>query len=95
MVARCANPQCDIEFRELSKGRLFLLPPTPDFETRFASASRLIDHCYWLCPQCSGTHTISIEGTTILVSKIVQQDGRCCDGQGGPLPLILQVNTTA
>ena len=28
MVAKCANGVCNREFRELSKGRLFLLPPT-------------------------------------------------------------------
>ena len=25
MIAKCANPACNREFRELSKGRLFLL----------------------------------------------------------------------
>jgi hypothetical protein len=32
MVAKCANPACNCEFRELSKDRLFLLPPNNDFE---------------------------------------------------------------
>lgn len=95
MVARCANPRCNSEFRELSKGRLFLLPPTPDIETPFASVSRLIDHCYWLCPQCAGTHTISIQGATILVSKVVQQDGPGFEEQGRPVSLKLQVGSTA
>jgi len=93
MVARCANPQCNIEFRELSKGRLFLLPPAPDLRAPFASVPRLIDHCYWLCPQCAGTYTISILGTTILVSKIVQQDGS--EGRGDPMSSTLQVSSTA
>jgi hypothetical protein len=79
MVARCANPQCNSEFRELSKGRLFLLPPAPDFGESFASVPRMIDHCYWLCPQCAITYTISIRGTTIVVSNIIQRDEICCE----------------
>ena len=57
MVAKCVNPACDREFRELSKGRLFLLPPT---EMPFVSwgRGRLSDYCFWLCPDCDATHTI-------------------------------------
>lgn len=74
MVARCANPQCDREFRELSKGRLFLLPPTPEFGEFMVPTSRLIDYCYWLCPQCAVTHNISCHGMTIVVSKISDRE---------------------
>jgi len=70
MVAYCANPHCNREFRELSKGRLFLLPPTPDFRQSLSQATRLIDHCYWLCPECAGTHTIRMEGTRRVVSRV-------------------------
>lgn len=67
MVARCANPACDREFQELSKGRLFLLPPT---ETSFVSWSRgkLSDYCFWLCPECESTHTITRGESGIVVS---------------------------
>ena len=47
MVSRCCNPACNCVFRELSKGRLFLLPPA-----HFHSDSiKLSDYCYWLCPR--------------------------------------------
>ena len=62
MVAKCANGGCNREFRELSKGRLFLLPPT---ETRVVE--RLSDHCYWLCPDCSSVYTLELEGTRPVV----------------------------
>lgn len=68
MVAKCANPTCNREFRELSKGRLFLLPPA-----RHACADsmgrieRLSDYCYWLCPECDATHTITRRESEVLV----------------------------
>ena len=54
MVAKCANPDCNRDFRELNKGRLFLLPPN-------ATVPRLIDYCYWLCPDCAATYTLERE----------------------------------
>jgi len=55
MLAKCANLACNVEFRELSKGCLFLLPP-PNFSyQRF----KLTDYCYWLCPECDATNTIT------------------------------------
>jgi hypothetical protein len=53
MVAKCANPECNCEFRELSKGRLFLLPPSHDESPSTWRVKRLTDHCYWLCPKCA------------------------------------------
>ena len=71
MVARCANPNCTREFRELGKGRLFLLPPVPEFgESLFSPQPKLIDHCYWLCPECSLTHTVSRERGKLIVTKL-------------------------
>jgi hypothetical protein len=59
MVAKCSNPACDCLFRELSKGRVFLLPPTPDSSYWTWSAGNLSDYCYWLCPECDATLTIT------------------------------------
>ena len=69
MVAQCANPDCKREFHELSKGRLFLLPPTRDIRDS-SPAPRLIDHCYWLCPKCASAHTIMLDGTKPMVCKL-------------------------
>lgn len=68
MVAKCANPRCNREFRELSKGRLFLLPPTDESPVAWR-VQRLIDHCHWLCPNCASTHTITLEGNRPVVRK--------------------------
>ena len=68
MVAKCANPACNRLFRELSKGRLFLLPPTPDSSYWTWSAGKLSDHCYWLCPECDATYTITRFGSEVVVS---------------------------
>ena len=61
MVVRCANPGCTREFRQLGKGRLYLLPPVVDLRTPFWDEPKLIEHCYWLCPECARTHTIVLE----------------------------------
>jgi hypothetical protein len=53
MVATCASGSCNREFRELSKGRLFLLPPTG-----MLGGEKLSDYCYWLCPDCSSVYTL-------------------------------------
>ena len=70
MVARCANPDCDHQFLELSKGRLFLFLPVPDFRESPFSMPKLIDHCYLLCPECACTHTITLEGSKAVVIKV-------------------------
>src|SRR5271167_1890492 len=68
MVAKCSNPACNCLFRELSKGRVFLLPPTPDSSYWTWSAGKLSDHCYWLCPKCDATHTITRCESGVVVS---------------------------
>ncbi len=68
MVAKCANPACNRLFRELSKGRLFLLPPTSAASYWTWSAGKLSDHCYWLCPECDATYTITRLGPEVIIS---------------------------
>lgn len=53
MFAKCANPSCSRRFQELSKGRLFVLPPFNDHGVR------LSDYCYWLCPGCAVKYSIT------------------------------------
>ena len=61
VVANCANPICAREFRQLSQGRLYLLPPPG------CAADCLADHCYWLCLQCSKHFSlIRLEGEVVL-----------------------------
>jgi hypothetical protein len=54
MVATCANPACNLAFTNLSRGRLYLLPP----ENTASLGVSLIDFCYWLCPDCAALFTI-------------------------------------
>lgn len=76
MVAKCSNPPCNRQFRSLSKGRLFLLPPPVDSELMW-KVDRLADHCYWLCPECSLEYTIARVGLELIFSK---------KEPGGPAP---------
>jgi hypothetical protein len=68
MVAKCSNPACNRQFQQLSKGRLYLLPPT---QNPFASwdGGRLSDYCYWLCPECDATHTLTRCGSEVVVNQ--------------------------
>jgi hypothetical protein len=68
MVAQCANPTCHREFRELSKGRLFLLPPTDGSSDWRWSTGKLSDYCYWLCPECDATLTLVRRDSEVVVS---------------------------
>lgn len=61
MVAKCANLECNKIFHELHKGRLFLLPPS-------AAVPRLIDYCYWLCPDCASKYTIERDPGQLRIS---------------------------
>jgi hypothetical protein len=72
VIAKCANPPCHREFRELNKGKLFLLPPIYDLPD-VRRVERLNDHCYWLCPDCTRAYTIEVEGTTAVVRKLKRE----------------------
>jgi hypothetical protein len=72
VIAKCATPPCHGEFRELSKGKIFLLPPSYDLPD-VRRVERLIDHCYWLCPDCVRAYTIELEGTTAVVRKLKRE----------------------
>ena len=82
MVAKCANPACNRLFQDLSKGRLFLLPPTHDSFDWTWSAGKLSDHCYWLCSECDTTHTITRTESEVVVS--VRDPGTPCPASAAP-----------
>ena len=64
MVAKCANQTCNRQFHELSKGRLFLLPPSNE------RSIRLSDYCYWLCPQCAAKYTLTrLESEVVIIAR--------------------------
>src|ERR1700686_2709830 len=66
VLHKCANPACDIPFRKLSQGKLFLV------ETELLEGSALkranwrgkslrrVEY-YWLCDQCAFVLTLSYE----------------------------------
>ena len=68
MVAMCSNPGCNRHFQQLSKGCLYLLPPTQD-NFGLWGGGKLSDYCYWLCPECDATHTLTRCGSEVVVNK--------------------------
>ena len=71
MVAKCANPTCNRIFRQLSMGRLFLLPPNHNDPESMSTwkFERLSDYCFWLCPECEPTLTITRCESEVVVSE--------------------------
>lgn len=45
-VSRCANPQCDHEFKRLGEGKLFV-------RSSGESNNGLTQKALWLCPECA------------------------------------------
>jgi hypothetical protein len=77
MVAKCANPKCNRQFRQLSKGRLFLLPPSSGTAELMWRTNRLTEYCYWLCPECSREYTIVRVGSALIVGRTGAQWHSC------------------
>ena len=69
MVAKCANASCNREFRELNKGRLFLLPPRG-----MRGQEKLSDYCYWLCPERASLYALELEGTSPVIRARPRED---------------------
>ena len=51
MVAKCANPSCNVPFRHLSEGRLF------QFETAVGKYEY-----FWLCAECAPKMSLKFAG---------------------------------
>jgi hypothetical protein len=66
VLHKCANPACNVSFRKLSLGKLFLVETEPleGSELRRArwrgQPSHRIEY-YWLCDQCAFALTLSYE----------------------------------
>lgn len=61
MVAKCANPSCDQQFRYLHRGRLFLVDQPrfmPETEVEFHDGIQRSEY-FWLCERCCQTMTIT------------------------------------
>ncbi len=63
MLHKCANPVCSVEFRDLERGKLFVVEtgsgqPKPGRERR----TRRMQH-YWLCDECAMLYTL-VDSTT-------------------------------
>lgn len=56
MIAKCANPDCNVAFRYLRGGKLFLLD-IPHDSPREGTHRR---EYFWLCDQCSATMKVVI-----------------------------------
>ncbi len=58
MVATCANPDCQAEFRYLHEGKIFSLEPRLVAGAESKAAPTPTEH-FWLCGACSRTMTLA------------------------------------
>jgi hypothetical protein len=67
VLDKCANPDCPNAFRQLSRGKLFLVESEPESALNSRPwnrrASRRVEH-YWLCDDCARVMTLSYDKTT-------------------------------
>jgi hypothetical protein len=62
MLAKCANPSCQVPFRYLHEGKLFVIPKQPKGPSGgLANSSQAAAHLdyYWLCHACANNMRIS------------------------------------
>lgn len=55
-VSKCANPECNTEFRRLGEGRLFVRPIK-----NTEGANRLKQKAAWLCDECSERYDLRFD----------------------------------
>ena len=64
MLAKCANPSCQVPFRYMHEGKLFVIPKQPKGSTdSLADSSQATSRleCYWLCHACANRMRISFQ----------------------------------
>lgn len=71
MVQKCANPQCETEFRYASRGRVFSFelrnPHAPCRDVPRAICEKKPSHAaihFWLCEQCCSKFAVQFEMET-------------------------------
>jgi len=64
MLAKCANPSCQLPFGYLHEGKLFVIPKQlKGSRDGLANSSRTTSRLdyYWLCRACAGSMKISFQ----------------------------------
>jgi len=79
MVRKCANPECEAEFRYASRGQLFSFeirhPVAPSRDVPTAIGEKHPSHAlihFWLCDNCSQTLSLrfSMNAALSVVAKL-------------------------
>jgi len=86
MVAKCANPHCNAQFRYLKQGKLFLGEHIPAMREAGANTNRRggsLQH-YWLCDICSRYLTILRDGQQVQVVPLQSVTSHLRECVSGP-----------
>ncbi|HEX8815333.1 MAG TPA: hypothetical protein VF753_07525 [Terriglobales bacterium] len=89
MLHKCANPACEIPFRRLTEGKLFLVERSQEVAAGPGNGKRQIQsriEYYWLCDQCKPRFTLADEaGRGILAVPMVDAPRKTSVGEIAPV----------
>jgi hypothetical protein len=75
MLGKCANPSCNVPFRYLRGGKLFLVDLAPKPGDKVDGFDRHRPHrvtYFWLCDGCSSTMSVSVNHDGVAVVQPFQ-----------------------
>jgi hypothetical protein len=58
-LGKCANPECQAEFKRLGTGKLYTLPVTRP--QAWGLPTRIKQKVVWLCSRCARTHDVEFD----------------------------------
>ena len=70
MLSKCANPECNEQFRYLHQGKLFHLSPTPEIQAQSDESYEALYERFWLCDQCCKRMSVVWDGTQAAIVSL-------------------------
>ncbi len=70
MLEKCANPSCNVPFRYLRGGKLYLIdlaPPRTENVDPFDRHRPRRTTYFWLCDHCATTMSVAVNGDGVAV----------------------------
>jgi hypothetical protein len=71
MLNKCANAECEEEFKYFGEGRLFLRDESAVFGM---DRGELMNECHWLCPECAKRYKVEFTTEGPMVKPLRDED---------------------
>jgi hypothetical protein len=73
MLSKCANPDCQEQFRYLHQGKLFQLSPVPELQQFTEESYGSLYERFWLCDKCCRNLTVIWDGFRAQVAPLPRE----------------------